>query len=67
MTSYYNRYLHIDLASGTWSPFALSEDVLKQYVGGKGIGAYLLALHQDPRAEPFDPPNPLIFVTGIRQ
>jgi aldehyde:ferredoxin oxidoreductase len=64
MTSYYNRYLHIDLASGTWSPFALSEDVLKQYVGGKGIGAYLLALHQDPRAEPFDPPNPLIFVTG---
>ena len=64
MTSYYNRYLHIDLASGTWSPFALPEDVLEQYVGGKGIGAYLLALHQDPRSGPFDPPNPLIFATG---
>ena len=64
MTSYYNRYLHINLASGIWSPFALPEDVLEQYVGGKGIGAYLLALHQDPRAGPFDPPNPLIFATG---
>ena len=64
MTSYYNRYLHIDLASGNWSPFALPDDVLEQYVGGKGIGAYLLALHQDPRAGPFDPPNPLIFATG---
>ena len=64
MTSYYNRYLHINLASGIWSPFALPEDVLEQYVGGKGIGAYLLTLHQDPRAGPFDPPNPLIFATG---
>ena len=64
MTSYYNRYLHINLASGNWSPFALPDDVLEQYVGGKGIGAYLLTLHQDPRAGPFDPPNPLIFATG---
>ncbi|MBM4465426.1 MAG: aldehyde ferredoxin oxidoreductase family protein [Chloroflexi bacterium] len=64
MTSYHNHYLHVDLSSGTWSTFALPEDVLERYVGGKGVGAYLLALHQDPRAEPFDPANPLIFVTG---
>lgn len=63
-TSYHNRYLHVDLSARTWSSFALPEEVLERYVGGKGIGAYLLALHQDPRAEPFDPANPLIFVTG---
>jgi aldehyde:ferredoxin oxidoreductase len=64
MTSYYNRYLHLDLSTETWSDFSLSEEVLEQYVGGKGVGAYLLALHQDPQAVPFHPANPLIFLTG---
>ena len=64
MTSYTNRYLQIDLGAGTWSTFALPEEVLAQFVGGKGVAAYLLALHQDPQAEPFDPANPLIFATG---
>jgi aldehyde:ferredoxin oxidoreductase len=64
MTSDYNRYLQIDLGTGTWSTFALPEAVLAHYVGGKGVAAYLLALHQDPQAEPFDPNNPLIFATG---
>ena len=64
MTSYTNRYLQIDLGAGTWSTFALPEEVLAQFVGGKGVAAYLLARHQDPQAEPFDPANPLIFATG---
>jgi len=64
MTSYHNHYLHIDLSTQTWSSFALPSDVLERYIGGKGVGAYLLARDQDPRAEPFDPVNPLLFVTG---
>jgi len=64
MASYYNRYLHVDLSKGTWTTFSLPEEVLARYIGGKGVGAYLLALHQDPQAPPFDPANPLIFVTG---
>ena len=64
MTSSFNRYLQIDLGAGTWSTFALPDKVLETYLGGKGVGAYLLAKHQDPRAEPFDPANPLIFVAG---
>ena len=63
-TSYLNHYLHIDLNRGEWTPFSLPQDVLTQYVGGKGVGAYLLAQHQDPKAEPFDPSNPLIFIMG---
>jgi aldehyde:ferredoxin oxidoreductase len=64
MTSYFNRYLHVDLSDQTWSTFSLPDSVLDQFVGGKGVGAYLLAKHQDPQAEPFDPANPLIFVAG---
>jgi aldehyde:ferredoxin oxidoreductase len=64
MTSYYNRYLQIDLGTEKWTTFALPEQVLARYVGGKGVAAYLLALHQDPQADPFAPDNPLIFATG---
>ncbi|MGE5602454.1 MAG: aldehyde ferredoxin oxidoreductase family protein [Nitrososphaerales archaeon] len=62
--SYQNHYLHIDLAARSVTTFALPGEVLDRYVGGKGVGAYLLAKHQDPTAEPFDPSNPLIFVVG---
>jgi len=64
MMSYSNRYLHVDIGNRSWSVFSLSEDVLSQYVGGKGVAAYLLAQHQDPKSELFDPANPLIFATG---
>ncbi len=64
MSSYHNRYLRIDLGAKSWSTFSLPDSVLKKYVGGKGVGAYLLTQYQDPRAEPFDPANPLIFVAG---
>ena len=64
MKSYGNRYLQIDLGNQSWSVFSLSEEVLARYVGGKGVAAYLLAQHQDPQAEPFDPANPLIVTTG---
>ncbi len=63
-TSYLNHYLHIDLSNGKVTPFSLSEDVLRDYVGGKGVGAYLLATHQDPQAPAYAPENPLIFVMG---
>ena len=63
-TSYTNLYLHIDLTTGQCATFSLPEAVLDRYVGGKGVGAYLLAQHQDPKAAPYEPTNPLIFVVG---
>ncbi len=62
--SYHNHYLHVDLTARTASTFSLPDDVLNRYVGGKGVGAYLLAKHQDPAAPAFEPSNPLIFVVG---
>ena len=63
-TSYTNHYLHVDLTTGQCSSFSLPGSVLDRYVGGKGVGAYLLAQHQDPKAAPYAPTNPLIFVVG---
>ena len=63
-TSYTNHYLRVDLTTGQCSSFSLSGSVLDRYVGGKGVGAYLLAQHQDPKAAPYAPTNPLIFVVG---
>ena len=63
-TSYTNHYLTVDLTTGQCSTFALPESVLERYVGGKGVGAYLLAQHQNPQAAAYDPVNPLIFVVG---
>ena len=62
--SFHNLYLHVNLSEGLCSTFALPAEVLERYVGGKGVGAYLLAKYQDPRAQPFEPDNPLIFVMG---
>lgn len=63
-TSYTNRYLHINLTTERSTTFALPDAIIERYIGGKGIGAYLLAQHQDPQAAPYDPANPLIFVVG---
>jgi aldehyde:ferredoxin oxidoreductase len=62
--SYSNQCLQVDLGSQSWSGLSLPEKVIARYVGGKGMAAYLLAMHQDPQAGPFDPDNPLIFTTG---
>src|SRR5512136_934273 len=63
-TSYTNHYLHVDLSTGHCTTFSLPDAVIDHYVGGKGVGAYLLAQHQDPKAAPYDPANPLIFAVG---
>ena len=39
----------------------LSEDVLRRYIGGSGLGAWLLLHEQDATEEPLSPHAPLIF------
>ena len=42
----------------------LDADVLRRFIGGTGLGAYLLYEHCPPGVEPLSPDNPLIFVTS---
>jgi len=61
---YHGRALLVDLTeqSVRWEP--LDERVLKSFIGGIGLGTYLLYRHCPPGTEPLSPGNPLIFVTS---
>ena len=64
MLGYNGAYLVVDLThrSVRWEP--LSENILRQFIGGTGLGTYLLYEHCPPQIDPLDPSNPLIFVTS---
>ena len=64
MLGYHGAYLVVDLThrSVGWEP--LSENVLRWFIGGTGLGTYLLYEHCPPQIDPLDAANPLIFVTS---
>lgn len=64
MYGYNGKILLVNLTSRevTWE--ALPEPVLRRFIGGTGLGAYLLYKYCPAGVEPFDPANPLIFVTS---
>lgn len=64
MYGYNGRALVIDLTRRKSHWRTLDADVLRRFIGGSGLGAYLLYTHCPPGIEPFDPANPLIFVTS---
>ena len=61
-TSYQNKYLEIDLGTGTVRTGEPDISLFEKFIGGKGLGLALLSKHKI--VEPFDPDNPLIFLTG---
>ncbi|MCK5038529.1 MAG: aldehyde ferredoxin oxidoreductase family protein [Thermoplasmata archaeon] len=61
-TCYQNKYLEIDLGTGTVRTGEPDISLFEKFVGGKGLGLALLSKHKI--VEPFDPANPLIFLTG---
>jgi len=61
---YHGCYLRIDVGSGKGQRVPLSDDVLRQYIGGSGLGARLLLDENDSRPhfpDPLSPDAPLIF------
>ena len=64
MYGYNGRALVIDLTHRQTHWQTLDADVLRRYIGGTGLGAYLLYTHCPPSIDPFDPANPLIFVAS---
>ena len=58
------RFLEVNLTSETTREFHLDKSLYKKYIGGKGIGAYLLFNYLKPGTNGLSPENPLIFLTG---
>ena len=58
---YHGNYLRIDVSSGRAERVPLSDTVLRQYLGGSGLGARLLLDEGGATADPLSPDAPLIF------
>jgi len=64
MLGFFGRVLHIDLSSRTWTVAEVPDQVLAQYLGGKGLAAHLLLEHAPPGVDALAPANPFIIATG---
>src|SRR6266581_188933 len=61
MFGYHGRYLRIDLTRGTADAVPLAEDVLRRFLGGVGLAAWLMHREAPPGVDPLAPQAPLIF------
>src|SRR5919201_586373 len=61
MFGYHGRYLQIDLSRGTSEFVPLPEDVLRRFLGGVGLGTYLVHREAPPGIDPLAPESPLVF------
>ena len=64
MKGFFNRLLRIDLSRQKTTVEPIPESILRSYLGGKGLGSYLLFKENPPRVNPFSPQNHLIFTLG---
>ena len=58
------RSLTIDLTTGSNFIGTINNDVIQKYLGGSGLGAYLLYSELSADLDPLSPEAPLAFVTG---
>jgi aldehyde:ferredoxin oxidoreductase len=58
---YHCRYLRIDLTTAAATRVPLSEDVLRRFLGGVGLGTWILHSEAATRVDPLSPEAPFIF------
>jgi aldehyde:ferredoxin oxidoreductase len=59
---YHGRYLRIDVSTGCVDRVPLEESVLRDYIGGSGLGARILLDEGGATADPLSSEAPLVFV-----
>ncbi|MCJ7533226.1 MAG: hypothetical protein MUO64_19675, partial [Anaerolineales bacterium] len=64
MDGFYNKLLRVNLTQRKTTVEAIPDEVTARYLGGKGLGAYLLMKYAPAGVHPLAPENPLIIVTG---
>ncbi len=61
---YMGKWIFVDLATGTIEEECFSDEILKQYVGGYGLGAHVLYTRQKPSVDPLGSEAILGILTG---
>jgi aldehyde:ferredoxin oxidoreductase len=64
MYGYAGKVLYVNLSKNIIKTHLLIENEAKKYVGGLSYALKLLYDHTEPKKDPFDPENILIFATG---
>jgi aldehyde:ferredoxin oxidoreductase len=59
---YFGKALLVDLSTGSGEVAPIQEPILRSYIGGAGLGAWLMYRYCPAGVEPLDPRAPLIFV-----
>jgi aldehyde:ferredoxin oxidoreductase len=59
---YFGKALLVDLSTGSARAEPIEEPVLRSYIGGAGLGTWLMHKYCPVRVEPLDPEAPLMFV-----
>ena len=58
------KILRVNLTNKTIKEETLPEDVLRDWIGGRGLGVYLMLKEVDPKVDPLSPENKAIVLTG---
>lgn len=61
MYGYHGLYLRVDLSAQRSNRVALTADVLRRFLGGVGLGTYLLYREAPRGVDPFAPEAPIVF------
>jgi aldehyde:ferredoxin oxidoreductase len=66
MQGIYNRILQVDLTDKSYEIKVndIPSSVYEAYLGGKGLGTYLLYQYNPPGVDPLSPDNHIVFATG---
>jgi aldehyde:ferredoxin oxidoreductase len=64
MHGFYNRILTINLTDRSFAVEQISDDILSECLGGKGLATHLLLDRNPPGVDPLAPENNLIIATG---
>ena len=64
MSGYCGKYLRIDLSSGSIKVEKLDLEIAKKYIGGRGLGTYLIDKEVGAEVEALSEANKIVIATG---
>jgi aldehyde:ferredoxin oxidoreductase len=64
LDGYSGKLLNLNLNDGTGKEFIVPEEIYQKYIGGRGLGAWLLYKGLEPHIDPLSGDNVLLLMTG---
>lgn len=64
MYGYKNRIARVNLTTGKVTYEELPDEVIRKFIGGKGLGYYIIYKEVPPGTDPLSPANKFVFAAG---